>query len=248
MAINHDPQPLLRALEGVHDWHEASGRPALDLVNVKSVAAETQVYLPKQDGRRSGYLDLVVTMTDRDGHTAVAWVEVKIDAPLTTRADPLDSGARRDQLDVYLEHHRVQPDTFIVVLAKRGVTVTDKVTSLSWDDIVATAAVLGQARNVWTDLQEFLWAQRVVVRPVTGVTGDELLPTLESVNGTIAALWVDPPKPLHWETRLGWWVHLQLRTWGDAMVPGGPLLWGLRPVGDGADTWEWLVAITTGNK
>ena len=248
MAINHDPQPFLRALQGIHDWHEGSGRPAIDLVHVRSVTADTQIYLPNEADRESGYLDLVVTMTDRVGKTAVAWVEVKIDAPLTERAGPTGGQVPRDQLDVYLEHLRVHPDTFIVVLAKRGIPVTDKVTTLTWDDIVATAAVLGQARNVWADLQEFLWAQRVVIPPVRGVEAEDLLPTLRIVDGTVAALWVDPPKPLHWGNRIGWWVKSQLKAWGDAMVTGGPLFWGLRPVGDLPDTWEWLIAITTGNK
>ena len=214
MAINHDPQPFLRALQGIRDWHEGSGSPAIDLVNVKSVTADTQVYLPNEEDRESGYLDLVVTMTDRVGKTAVAWVEVKIDAPITERADPSGGRVRRDQLDVYLEHHRVHPETFVVVLAKRGIPVTDKVTTLTWDDIVATAAVLGQARNVWTDLQEFLGAQRVVIPPVRGVESEDLLPTLRSVDGTIAALWVDPPKPLHWGNRIRGWVNLSVEVLG----------------------------------
>jgi hypothetical protein len=245
MAINHYPQPFLRALQAIPDenWKPDSGRPEIDFVNIKSVTADTQVYLPNEEGRDSGWLDLVVTMMDRHGQAAVAWVEVKIDAPITVR-DPSGGRAPRDQFDVYLEHRAVRENTFLVVLAKREVPVTDKVTTITWDDIVAAGAVLRPATNVWTDLEEFLWTQRVVIPPVPAVDAEALIPTFESVDHTIEALWTEPPAQLHWGTRTGSGVRGALRWWNDAMLSGGPLFWGLRP---GSTGWEWQVAVATGS-
>ena len=159
---------------GGKGWVKEWGEPDVDLINIATVSAETQEFLAKESWRDSGILDLVVRMTDRNGRTSTAWVEVKIDAPLTERRLTQDGVAtRRDQLDVYLEHSKVLPGTFILALTKSGSSITKKnVTEITWNDIASAAAVFGGGHNAWTDLVDFLRAQGVLVPCASRTVGE----------------------------------------------------------------------------
>lgn len=98
IAIGHDPEPFMRVIRGV-DWDAQktrSGRPG-NLIGATVVSASDQEILVGGDDLDGGRLDLVVTIETANRSREAIWVEVKIDADITSRAN---SAGPRDQLDV----------------------------------------------------------------------------------------------------------------------------------------------------
>jgi hypothetical protein len=245
MAISHDPQPFLRVLQGVSDWKPASGRPSIDLGAVTRVDVKTQDYLATQPDAESGYLDLVVAMTDRSGRVDTAWVEVKVDAALTLRDPASPEGSpQRDQLDVYMaQRPSAEHNPFVITLAKVA-SVRGDVTGVTWDDVAdAASAVLG-SRGVWADLVDFLVAERIVLPPLPpNLTEWQSFESLfRDINNSIKRLWPSAPKPLYYgdlkRPLAGAFQRHEL------LLTGGPLTYGLRNVGG---VLEWWIALGSGS-
>ena len=236
IAIGHDERPLIRLLEGVTAWKAESGSPALRLAEVKSPTAHTQEYLPALTKNDAGRLDVVVRLEDAAGLQQDAWIEVKINAPVSGR-----------QCEIYLLQRRARPvpQPFILTLTKTG-RLCDDITGISWDDVVAAVEAVKEPEpdRWWGDLVAFLRAEGVVIPPLPPGPVDpaDFLPVFRDVNMTIKHLWPDAPKSLHY-TGIDRWVLRAYREQHHMFMTGGPFTWGLRPAGDG---WEWCVAMGTG--
>jgi hypothetical protein len=72
VAINHDPQPFIRALERVR-FSSKWGLLEVDLRRITDVEASVQEYLPPISGRDGGFLDLVISLRDNQGGQDTLW-------------------------------------------------------------------------------------------------------------------------------------------------------------------------------
>lgn len=250
VAINHDPVPFLRALKRVATWSPAgtpnSGTLLIELDDVRSAAAETQVYLEQIDGADSGHLDLVVTLADSHLSQEV-WVEVKVNAGLTMHANPVDERAYLDQLQVYMEHrpeHRPgRPDSpFIVTLARKPFLRQD-VPGLRWDDMYAEAAT---ARGeMWAELRIFLVEEGIVFPPLPRELGpwESYLAVFDGVNDVMRDMWPHAPGNMH-TTGVANTLRRNVDTLHEIYLSAQCLSYGLRM---GPDAPEWWITVGDGS-
>jgi hypothetical protein len=244
IAINHDPRPFVRMLERIPaaDWAPRSSRPEFDWSTVAVARAKTQQYLVHR-GLDGGRLDLVVTMGTAEGPTATVWVEVKIEAPPTTRTS---SSTLRDQFDVYFDHRPYHsPRPVLLALTKYRLARQD-VTWVAWDDLVRAVGTVSDVDRSWTDLVEFLCTREVVIPPLPSRPDDYrvLLPVFRAVDARIRDLWPGGSPTLYWAPGVDRAVRWIFKNQPNPLLTGGPLRYGLVRADDG---WRWRIAVATGS-
>jgi len=137
------------------------------------------------------------------------------------------------------------PKPVLLTLTKSG-TLGNDVTGLSWRQLVASVEALPNVDRSWRELAGFLVAEEVVVPPLPAQLVDyrAMLPVFRGVNRTIKRLWPAEPRSLYWRSGLDDAVRRTFEERHHLLLTGGPVTYGLRPVGD---NWEWRIAVGTGS-
>ena len=243
IAINHDPQPFLRALASVVDWKPDPGatrNPGALLVNlgdVRSAEAATQVYLEKASGADGGYLDLVVTLADSRRSQEV-WVEVKVDAGLGIHTPSGVDAEQLDQLQVYMDRRAGKPGPPFIITLAREPSLRPDVPGLRWVDVDAAAAIADG--RLWADLRAFMAEEGIVYQPLPAELEDwkAYLPVFEGANRVVKRLWSGFVTNMH-TVGVSNALALNVENRREIMLTAQCLSYGLRM---GPEKPEWWIA------
>jgi hypothetical protein len=239
IAIDHDDAPIRRALKSIV-WPTTS---RIDAEHLARVEATTQHYLPGTGSIREGFLDLVLVLTFDSGAKMTGWVEVKVDSP--------ENGG---QLDVYADHAQLQtPAPVIITLSKTEVRPSHlhpkdcEIGWLSWRSLAAAIEADG-TDDRWRDLLDFLRERQLAWPPMPRAVVDPnaFIPVLLAVNNRIRELW--PTYGMAWlgveSGALKAAARAEYSTNNRITVSGGPLTYGLVPLGD---EWAWSLCVGSAN-
>ena len=239
VAIRHDPGPFLQVLKTVADWQPDLAAPvhagslAVDLSELTSVEAATQVRLGSRNGVELGILDLVLTLYARSGARQEVWIEVKVDARFG-----------ENQPQAYMRQ-RAESGAFLVTLTKRRESFSG-VPALYWDQVHEAASTV-PGRTLWADIREWLTSSGIVPAPLPGPLGtwSDYVDVFRGVNDELRRLWPDVPGGLHSSppalTRM---LRFNEERQGRIYLSAQCLSYGVRMGDDGK---EWWIAIGDGN-
>jgi hypothetical protein len=218
IAVRHDFRPMAAALAKVAEM------PAAELIKIEP---RIQVFLPPVGEARTGYLDLVLSVTDSRQQNHALWVEVKVDA-----------GEGEDQIANYRRHASNEPVRPVIITLGRT-PLRDDVPALRWRDIVAAIDNTSDPHYWWLALRDFLLEERIFVRPLPSHVEDPgpVIDVVLGINRLIGQAWPTAGIALIWAN--GTLRRSLQEAFGrtrDLGTTAGPMRYGLELMG-GEPTW-----------